>query len=124
VYYRNTSALFCKLCEIRVSADRRYIVTQHLKTDKYSRAINRLQNVTTSVVRQQHTLSSKKSTFFKDLCQTLLSANIPLNKVNNKDFRVFLEKYTKKEISDKSILRKSYVNDIYVETMNKIRSNI
>jgi hypothetical protein len=69
-------------------------------------------------------LYSKKSTFSKDLCQTLLFANIPLNKVNNKNFRLFLEKCTKKEILDERTLRKSYVNDIYVETMNKIRSNI
>lgn len=69
-------------------------------------------------------MPSKKSTFSKDLSQTLLSANIPLNKVNNKNFRLFLEKYTKKEIPDESTLRKSYVNDIYVEIMNKIRSII
>jgi hypothetical protein len=111
------------LCEVRVSADRRYIVTHYLKTDKHSRAINRHQNAT-SIVQQQLTLCSKKSIFSKDIFQTLLSANIPLNKVNNKDFRLFLEKYTKKEIPDESILRKSYVNYIDVETMNKIRSNI
>jgi len=124
VFSSDGSALFCKLCEVRVSADRRYTVTHHLKTDKHSRAINRYQNATISKVQQQLTLCSKKSTFSKDLCQTLLSANIPLNKVNNEDFRLFLEKYTKKEIPDESTLRKSYVNDVYVETMNKIRSNI
>jgi len=68
-------------------------------------------------------LYSKKCTFSKDLCKALLSANIPLNKVN-KDFRLFMEKYTNKEIPDESTLCKNYVNDIYVETMNKIRSNI
>lgn len=109
VFSSDGSALFCKLCEVRVSADRRYTVTHHLKTDKHSRAINRHQNATTSKVQQQLTLCSKKSTFSKHLCQTLLSANIPLNKVNNEDFRLFLEKYTKKEIPDESTLRKSYV---------------
>lgn len=114
---------FCKLCEIKVSADRRYIVTKHLQTDKHSRAVNRHQ-ATTSKVQQQLTLCSKKSTFSKDLCTALLSANIPLNKVNNKDFRLFMGKYTNREIPDESTLRKSDVNDIYVETINKIRSNI
>lgn len=35
-----------------------------------------------------------------------------------------MEKYTNKDIPYESTLRKSYMNDIYVETMNKIRSNI
>lgn len=35
-----------------------------------------------------------------------------------------MEKYTNKEIPDENTLRKNYVNDIYVETMNKIRFNI
>jgi len=39
-------------------------------------------------------------------------------------FRLFMEKYTNREISDENNSRKSYVNDIYVETMNKIRSDI
>jgi len=35
-----------------------------------------------------------------------------------------MEKYTNKEIPDESTWRKNYVNDIYVETLNKIRPNI
>jgi hypothetical protein len=124
IFSSDDSVLFCKLCETRVSAERRYIVTQHLKTDKHTRSVNRHKNATTSKIQQQVTLYSKKCTFSKDLCKALLSANIPLNKVNNKDFRLFMEKYTNKEIPDESTLRKNYVNDIYVEIMNKIRSNI
>lgn len=123
VFSIDRSILFCKLCEIRVSADRRYIMTQHLKTDKHIREINHYKNAT-SKVQQQLTLCSKKSTFSKDICKVLLSANITLNKVNNKDFRLFMEKYTNKEIPNESTLCKSYVNDIYEESMNKIRSNI
>lgn len=117
VFSSDGSVLFCKFCEVRVAA-------QHLKTNKHIRALNRHQNATTLKVQQQVTLCPKKSTFSKDLCQALISANIPLNKINNKDFRLFLEKYTNKEIPDESTLRKSYVDDIYLETMNKIRSNI
>jgi len=124
VFSSDGPVLFCKLCEIRVSIDRRYIVIQHLKTDKHSHAIKRHQNATSSKVQQQLTLYSNKSTFSEDHCKALLSANIPLNKVNDKDFRLFMKKYTNREILDENTLRKSYVNDIYVETMNKIRSNI
>lgn len=50
--------------------------------------------------------------------------NILLNKVNYNDFHLFIKKYAKKEIPNKSTLRKSYVDDINAETMNKIRYNI
>jgi hypothetical protein len=51
VFSSDGLALFCMLYEVRVSADRRYIVTHHLKTDKHSRAINRHQNATISKVQ-------------------------------------------------------------------------
>jgi hypothetical protein len=55
------------------------------------------------------------------LCQALLSANIPLNKLSNDCFRNFLEKYTSKSIPVESTLRKSYVAQCYEETMNNIK---
>ena len=47
--------------------------------------------------------------FSMDLCEALLSANIPLGKLNNRKFRKFLEDYTDKCIPDESTLRKTYV---------------
>jgi len=38
VFLTDRSVLYYKLCEIWVSSDRKYIVSQHLKTDKPSRA--------------------------------------------------------------------------------------
>lgn len=91
IFSSDGSVLFCKLCETPVSAERRYIVTKHLKTDKHTSYVNRHQNAKTSKIQQQVTLYSKKCTFSKDLCKAFLSANIPLNKVN-KDFRLFFWK--------------------------------
>jgi hypothetical protein len=51
----------------------------------------------------------------------LLSANIPLNKLNNPKFREFLLKYTGKDIPFESTLQKGYVDDVYNQTLNKIR---
>jgi len=62
--------------------------------------------------------------FERSLQGIVIYKNIPLNKINNKDFRLFIKKHTNKEIPDESTLRKNYVNDIYVETMNNIISNI
>jgi len=54
-----------------------------------------------------------KSNFTSDIAQPLLSANIQLYKVNHFKFKKFLEKYTSKNITDESTLRKNFVNDIY-----------
>jgi len=51
----------------------------------------------------------------------MLSANIPLYKLKNKHFREFLELYTKKEIPKESTLRKGYVDDLFLETIEKIK---
>lgn len=62
--------------------------------------------------------------FAKDLCNTLLLANIPLEKLGNRHVRLFLEKYTGKDIPSVSLLRKTYVDECYEETMNKIRNEV
>jgi hypothetical protein len=54
----------------------------------------------------------------------MLSTNIPLHKINNPEFRLFLETYTNRDIPNESTLRKNYVNEVYSDTLNKIRDNI
>lgn len=53
--------------------------------------------------------------------QSNVVGNIPFYKLVNKDFREFLELYTKKEIPKEATLRKGYVDDIFVETIEKIK---
>jgi hypothetical protein len=54
----------------------------------------------------------------------MLSANITLHKINNPDFRLFLETYTNRDIPNEFMLRKYYANEVYSDTLNKIRDNI
>lgn len=42
--------------------------------------------------------TSKSCEFLKDLCKSMINANIRLNKFMNIEFRKFLEKYTHKDI--------------------------
>lgn len=121
--------LFCKVCETKVGVDRRFIVLQHLKTEKHKLAVKRQQDRINSTSQQSQQLvftsmHSKKSTFNHDLCKALLSANIPLNKLSNSSFRNFLTKYTGKEVPRESTLRKGYVDEIYKNTINKIRNYV
>jgi len=54
----------------------------------------------------------------------LLVANILLNKLQNTYFRSFLEKYTHKDIPSVSLLKRTYVNECYDETMDAIRKEV
>lgn len=64
------------------------------------------------------------ATFYADLCKALLSANIPLWKLQNPTFAHFLAEYTKKHIPDESTLRKNYVNRVYEDTVAEIRRRV
>jgi hypothetical protein len=115
------SVLFCKICEVKVKCEKRFSVTQHLSTEKHIRASNR-QNK--NATQQLITTLTRKSDFFKDLCEAFLKSNIPLEKLGNPHLRLFLEKYINKDIPSVSTLRKTYVNDCYEDTMNEIRNQI
>jgi len=123
IFSSDGNILFCKICEAKVTCEKRFTVLQHLKTSKHSRGIQRLGD------QQQKTqqllpTTSKINSFNKDLCKTLLAANIPLNKLQNTYFRSFLEKYTHKDIPSVSLLRSTYVNECYNETMDAIRKEV
>jgi len=124
VFSCDESVLFCKLCETKVNAERRYTVTHHIETAKHQRAVNRQNTTKMSISQLQVTTFTKKSSFSKNLCKAMLSANIPLHKINNSEFRLFLETYTNRDIPSESTLRKNYVDEVYSDTINKIRDNI
>jgi len=88
VFSCDESVLFCKLCETKVNAERRYTVTKHIETEKHKRMVNRKNTTKTSTSQLQVTI------FSKDLCKAMLSANILLYKINNREFHLFLEAYT------------------------------
>ncbi|KAL4113960.1 hypothetical protein QTP88_017506 [Uroleucon formosanum] len=53
-----------------------------------------------------------------------MTANIPVHKISNAEFRKFLEKYTLHAVPSESTLRKTYINDCYDECMSEIRQYI
>lgn len=59
--------------------------------------------------------------FSKDLCNTLQLANIPLKNLKNRYVHLFFKKYTGKDIPLVSLLRKTYVDEYYKDTMNEIK---
>lgn len=99
---------------------------QHLSTYKHNSSVKRHsdKNELSQKLITQSAPTTKKSTLNFDLCKALLSANIPLKKINNSEFKSFLEKYTNEVIPDESTLRKNYLNDCFEETLTKIKSTL
>jgi len=106
-----------------VAADKKFTVEQHISRKKHINGVE-LKKIqpeqSTSKIQRLITEPSKKSLFNHDLCHALLFANIPMQKLQNEEFKNFLEKYTNKIIPDESTLRKGYVFQCYIDTIEKI----
>ena len=58
------------------------------------------------------------------LAMALIQSGIPIYKINNPAFKLYLEKYTKKSISDESTLRKNYIQPIYENVFENIKKAV
>lgn len=64
------------------------------------------------------------SDFNYDMCLAMVAINAPWNTVNNPIWKRFLEKYTNRVVPDESTIRKNYLDKVYSETVQHIRSEI
>lgn len=120
IFTIDASVLFCKLCNIKINHEKRFNIPQHLKTAKHLNAVKRAE-IQNKINQLLVTNTTKKSSFNKDLCFALLSANISLHKLLNGCFRRFLETYIGKDIPTEATLRLGYIDEIFDETMDKIK---
>lgn len=116
--------LFCKVCELRINFEKKFNISQHIQTEKHIQSAKRQKDQVQRKSQQLLTNQPTKSDFNKDLCEAMVAANIPFNKLSNKIFRSFLEKYTGKSIPFEATLRKGYIDDIYNQVNDKIRIEI
>ncbi|XP_073994052.1 uncharacterized protein isoform X2 [Rhodnius prolixus] len=114
--------LYCTACDKRVSCSQRSRVTQHIATGSHIENKNRKKE-RTSYQAFLTSPSSSKSTLSTDLCRALVRADIPFHKLKNPHFKGFLETYIGKKMPDESTLRKNYLEDIYKDTLTKIREH-
>jgi hypothetical protein len=90
--------LFCKICEVKVMAEKCFTVQQHCNIAKHKSCVNRA----FAVESRQRLLFEKSHSslsilgsaheFSKDLCRMMVSSNIPLHKVEAASFLNVLEK--------------------------------
>lgn len=124
VFSVDNSVLFCRICEVNVTAKTLSGVKQHLKT-----SIHKTKSQRQSAAPQQ--LISKFSNDAKsgpklnpihmDVCELFLETNIPSKKLRYPKMKHFLEKYTKTSPTETTI-RKNYVPVVYDGCLDKLRA--
>jgi hypothetical protein len=86
---------------------------QHLKTTIHKENLKKLKSGSKQQTIAQSLACSSvtdEQEFYFDLCNSMVSSNIPLTKLNNNVFKSFLQKYTGRHVPAESTLRKSYVD--------------
>ncbi|XP_050513176.1 cysteine proteinase 2 isoform X2 [Diabrotica virgifera virgifera] len=117
------SAIFC---------EKKFQVDQHLNTATHKLKLKKMalgpvqQSINTSLqnVQDQDESKKEKRLFNQDLCKALLTANIPLKKLQNIHFRQFLQKYCNFNIPNEATLRKGNVNALYDGVIEEIKVSL
>ncbi|KAJ4428403.1 hypothetical protein ANN_24423 [Periplaneta americana] len=125
VFSSDGTILYCNICEVKVSAEKRFTVDQHVNREKHKRGLQAGERKKQQMLLGQCTsANSANSVFYEELCQAFVSANIPFQKLNNNVFRDFLQKYTGKSNPNESTIRKNYIESCYNKTIDAIRAKL
>lgn len=120
VFQTDGVVLFCKICNKAVGCERKFQVDQHLKSTKHKELHGRRSEKTQPLITTS--VAAGLSKFSMDLCEAFISADIPLYKLNNPKLRDFLKTYTNEIIPHETSVRKAYIDEIYVRSLNKIKN--
>jgi hypothetical protein len=132
--------LYCKLCECSVGSRQKSQVDAHIATAMHKKAVMKVGNhdakdgsnegeprakqmMLTSFIATQ-SAAQKRQAHNEKLCNMMVKADIPFEKLNSPYFRSYLEEETKHHIPDASTLRKYYVNVNYEQVIRNIRQQI
>ncbi|XP_025408739.1 uncharacterized protein LOC112682378 [Sipha flava] len=124
IFSCDNAVLFCKVCGVKESAEKKYNIQQHIARGKHIQQLNIRNQQEKPKSQLLVTGMSMKSSFNEELCNVFLSTNIPLTKLNIPTFRDFLHKHTKQIFTDESTLRKNYIDQCYTNTIIKIRDYV
>lgn len=122
IFSSNGEFIICRLCRTQTRGWKRAFIERHCNTKKHKASVALLEQEVNKV--PSTSLSSRKSTFFRDVCEMMVGANIPFHKVENVFFKNFIEKYTEKQLPSESTLRKNYLPDCYADVLNQIRKAV
>ncbi|XP_050547438.1 CGG triplet repeat-binding protein 1-like, partial [Daktulosphaira vitifoliae] len=94
------TTLFCQLCDKHIPCIKKSQIIQHVNTSSHQEALKRKSNNPKQLFLPESTSKKNVNELYEDLCLSLIVANIPWYKLQNPQFRAFLEKYTGKHIPD------------------------
>lgn len=107
-YDPDRSVIQCTVCDFSITQLKKDNVTKHINSAQHKKK------------------SGIASDFYIDLCLFLINCNIPWNRLNNPNFRKFMEKHiccncSNKKLPEESLLRKYYLQKVYTPVIEKIR---
>ena len=116
----------CNACLTSLTNPRKFTLEQHVKTNKHKESL-RLKEVAAfrmEELRSAAETGSRRSPFYVALCEALVKADIPFEKLLNDAFKNFLETWTSQHVPAPTTLRDAYVPAIYEEVVENIRQSI
>lgn len=116
----DSSVLYCVVCNCKLNKPKLYNVEQHFSSLKHKVLVEKYSSSTTQSLLTDTT--TELNPYILDLCNTFLSANIPLYKINNPAVKEFLTKYTKKPVPSETLLRTKYMPTIYEKCIKELQN--
>jgi uncharacterized protein YoxC len=116
-----THVLYCQCCEVVVNCDRKTLVQQHINTGKHKNKVKDFKSKQNTV---QNLLIDKQKQFKSDLCEFMVSLNIPFCRLLKPAAKKFFNEYVKYKIPDPSTLWKYDLKPLYEKTIEKIRESL
>uniref|UniRef100_A0A0K2U1B1 Putative LOC100569856 [Acyrthosiphon pisum] n=1 Tax=Lepeophtheirus salmonis TaxID=72036 RepID=A0A0K2U1B1_LEPSM len=122
-YVPMTKSLLCKLCNFSAKASRKSVLDQHGQCARHKNNVELhiKGDKTTQKLFNVNKYSDK--IFNTDLARALMSANIPLAKIDNKEFKDFLVKYTKKKIPSRITMTRTHEKVEFIKQMPDEENN-
>lgn len=124
VYELGDNIVKCHYCHVTLHTITRAHINRHDNSPRHRKAAELRAQMPHASASSWDSCRSRQSAFFKELCDAMLAADIPLEKLYNSEFHRFLEYWTQQIIPDASTLRKAYVKIVFEEKMRMIREEV
>ena len=111
IFSTDDKILFCKVCETKEAAEKKFTVQQHVGREKHKRAMQLASKKKYTQRLLQETASmtdNKSSDFHKNFCEALVSVNIPFSTLNNAKLKRFFKLHFGRPIPDESSMFQLY----------------
>jgi hypothetical protein len=123
-YQRDGTDIFCKVCSHMIPYKESHLsnaCSSHMKSQKHIE-LKKKNSQQITLLNSFNKSEDKNVEFKMNLLEAFIKANIPLNKLNNKYFKKFLQSLTTIKIPDQATLRKGYVSTLYNKNINLMKN--